>query len=165
MAERRIGLIPYAMTQDRDRLERCAIFVTDQRTILVFTRPKATFQSVFGNESKRPLALPVQIDFRTVDIDKLAAMNDNISLPHSSIVKFSCGKGIGGYGMWVLYKDDKGRKRGMFADFQPHPERLKELRAGGRKTAEIKREYAERCQEVFRKALPVAIAQEGDWRI
>ena len=165
MAEKRIGLIPYAITQQRAGVERCAIFVTDQRTILVFARPNSTFKSTFGKEANKPLEAPVRIDFQSVDINKLATMNDNFSLPHSSIVKFSCGKGVGGYGLWVLYKDDKGRKLGTFVDFQPHSERLKELKAEGRKASDIKREYAERCQEIFRRALPVAIAQEGDWKL
>ena len=169
MAERRIGLIPYAMTIQRGEQEYCAIFVTDQRTIMVFTGPKKGFRDglkqMYGKEADMPIQAPPAIDFRTIDIEQLAGMNNNVAVRHSSIEKFSCGKGVGGYGVWILYKDDRGKKQGMFADFVPHPERKKQLMAEGKSAKEIKREYAEKCQMVFKRALPVALGQEGDWKI
>ncbi len=169
MAERRIGVIPYAMTMQRANQEFCAVFVTDQRTILVFREPKRGLKEglrqIYGKEADQPLRVPMAVDLRTVGIEDLAVMNDNVSVRHSSIEKFSCGKGIGGYGVWILYKDEKGKKLGMSADFIPHPARMKQLKAEGKSAKEIKREYAEKCQEVFKRALPVSVAQEGDWRI
>lgn len=169
MAERRIGLIPYAFTIQRGDQEHCAIFVTDQRTIMVFREPKKGlregFREMYGKEADAPIQISPPVDLKTVGIDELAAMNGNVSVMHSSIEKFSCGKGIGGYGLWALYRDDRGKKQGIMADFIPHPELLKRLKAEGKSPKEIKRDYAEKCQMVFKRALPVKLAQEGDWKL
>lgn len=168
MAERRIGLIPYAETQIRHMPEMCALLVTDQRTVVVFGHPKGTsgisLRQVFMGNPGIPAGDKNHIDFQTVNIDHLALSNDNISLPHAQIASFTMGKDLGGYFLKAIYRFSD-RRMWLEARISPHPDLMKRRKVEGRKAADIRRDYAERSAAVYRRALPVAVAQAGEWKV
>jgi hypothetical protein len=167
MSEKRIGFIPYALDVTQ---KECGIFVTDQRTILVVSEPevkgfKAGLRASFGAEADKVPGPRPAIDFATVDIESLAKMPGNLSYPHLNIDKFAVGKGIGGYGIWAVYLREDRKKDYLVVDLVP-PKKLKQKRkAEGIRGKEIRRQYAMRCQEVFRRALPPIISEKVDWKI
>jgi hypothetical protein len=169
MSERRIGFIPGAVALRQD-MEPCGVFVTDQRMILVFEGPtikgvKAGLKASFGAEADVLPEPRPQTDYAMVDIESLAKKNDNISVPHISIEKLAIGKGIGGYGIWCAYTGENMKKQYLVVTFVPPPDLVKKRKAEGLSTREVRREYAMKCQEVFKRALPPIIAEKVDWKI
>lgn len=165
MPEKRLGIVPNAFAE-RGGLEKCVILITDMRTIIAFRKPEGTLKGalkqVYGFGSS-PDQLPA--DLESADLGALAQMKGNISVPHSSIQKFSCGKGIVGFGLWIVYLDDEGKKRAVIANFEPTPEMIAEGKANGIKPKEIRRQFAATIQEIFKRALPPILSQEAEWKL
>jgi hypothetical protein len=172
MAEKRIGLIPYARTSARnsnENVEDCCILVTDRRTILAFTKPRTSvrqgFKELFGKEANAQVMKPMAVDMVKVDIDSLAAMNDNLSIPHLSIEKFSLGRMMGSHALFMEYRNQDQKKQFLLATIAPPRELIERRKREGIKPKEAKRQYVAKSQEVFRKALPPLIAQEAEWKL
>jgi len=172
MAEKRIGLIPHARTSARnsnENIETCSILVTDRRTILAFGKPRTSmrqgFKELFGKEANAPVEKPMAIDMGKVDIDSLATMNDNISIPHLSVEKLSLGKMVGGYALMIEYLDSDQKKHFLFVDTVPPKELVERRKGEGIKPKETRRQYAAKSQDVFKKALPPVIAQKAEWKL
>ena len=104
-----------------------------------------------------------QTDFATVDIDKLASVNENVSVPHTAIEKMQIKKGMGGYSFWIEYRTEDGKKQFASADLNPSKQYLKARKAEGADKQEAIRQYAEKAQEVFRRALPPVAAGKAVW--
>lgn len=165
MSEKRIGIVRDALSI-RSGMEDCVIIATDSRTIIAFKRRKATlkegFKIVYGL-GKPQEQLPA--DLESADLDALAAIEGNISVPHSSIQKLGCGKGIGGYGLWILYLDGDGKNRVVTADFVPPAEMTADGKVSGTRPKETRRHFAASVQEIFKRALPPMVSQEADWKL
>jgi hypothetical protein len=170
MSERRIGFIPNGTTIRRGQ-ETCGVMVTDQRTIVVFEEPwtqlgiREEFRRSFGGDSSKPSAPRKTIDFATVDLDELAKTEGNQSVPHASIEKLAVGKGIGGYGIWMSYLGENQKKDYLIVDLVPPAALIKKRKSEGVGASETKKQYAMKCQEVYRKALPPIIAEKVEWKI
>ena len=168
MSEHRIGFIPNGSALRRGQ-ETCGVMVTDQRTIVVFVEPwkRGGFRKEFMRslrDASNPEA-PRSIDFATVDLDDLARIPGNMSVPHTSIDKLSVGKGIGGYGIWMAYLGENQKKDYLVVDLVPPPALVKKRKAEGVSAGETKKQYAMKCQEVYRRALPPIIAEKVEWKI
>lgn len=165
MPERRIGFIPNVVVPGEST---SGIFVTDQRTIRVRDEApmgfKASLKASFAAEADMPTAPRRSIDYVAIDIDTLAKMDGNLSIPHMSIEKLAVGKGIGGYGIWMEYMSE-GKKNYLAVSLEPPPELTRKRKAEGVSAKETRRQYAIRSQEVFRRALPPIISEKVDWRI
>jgi len=172
MAEKRIGLIPYARTSARggnENEETCSILVTDRRTILAFEKPRTSmrqgFKELFGKEANATVEKPTAIDIGKADIDSLAAMNDNLSIPHLSVEKLSLGRVMGGYFLTMAYRDSDQKKQYLLATITPPRELIERRKREGIKPKETRRQYVAKSQEVFRRALPPLIAQNAEWKL
>ncbi len=170
MSERRIGFIPNARAIRRGE-ETCGVMVTDQRTIVVFEEPwtqgslREELKKSFAGGSDGPPDKRKTVDFATIDLDDLAKIPGNISVAHTSIDKLSVGKGIGGYGIWMSYLGENQKKDYLIVTLTPPSALVKKRKAEGVSVSETKRQYAMKCQEVYRKALPPIIAEKVEWRI
>ncbi len=169
MAERRIGLIPHAMTMIRSgALEDCAILVTDRRTIIAFEQPRAkgiraSLKRDFEDTKADVDRIKQQIDFASIDLDALASMNENTSVLHTSIERLRIKKGLGGYSFDIEYRSEDGKRLMAFADIIPLPELVKLRKSAGKSKEEIRRDYAEKAQEVFKRALPPVAYGKAEW--
>ena len=146
------------------------VFVTDQRTIVIHDEPqvvgfKAGMKQMFGAEADKPPEPRPEIDFATVDISTLASMEGNQVVPHMSIEKAKIGKGIGGYGIWMTYISENLKKDYLVLTFLPPAELVKRRKGAGLRRRDIHREYAVKCVEVFRRALPPVISEKVEWDI
>ena len=139
--------------------------MTDRRTIMAFDKPKMGaregFSELFGKNAG--LDKVEEIDYATIDIDRLAAMNDNTSVPHTSIEKLRLGKAIGGYTLVIEYRSEDGKKQLEYADISPPRALIRMRKAEGVSAAETKRQYVIKSQELFKKALPPVIAEKAEW--
>ncbi len=165
MTERRVGFIPNASSEN----ETFGVFVTDRRTIkVVYESPMGFMDGVkalFVEPEPEAFEPSLNIDFRTVDIEHLAAMEGNSSVSHTSIEKLAVGKGIGGYGVWMSYKGADEKTDYLVMDLAPPIELIRRRKMEGINAKETRKRYAMRCQEVFRRALPPIISEKVDWRI
>ena len=168
MAEKRIGLIPNAATMVRAREEDCKILVTDRRLIMIFDEPRNAFKlglkSLLGKEADEPPIPREELDFATIDIDKLAKMNDSAVIPYFSIDRFKMDTTLGVFSFTVEYKNEENKKLEVYATLAP-PQALSKMRkAEGLSRREIRRQYGLKCQELFKRALPSSIAQNVEWK-
>jgi hypothetical protein len=172
MAEKRIGLIPYARTGARggnENEETCSILVTDRRTIIAFRKPRMSlrqgFKDLVGKEANAPVEEPIAIDLGKIDLDSLVAMNDNLTITHLSVEKFSLGRMMGSYLLIMEYRDSDQKQKSILATITPPKELIRRKKSEGIKPKETRRQYAAKSQEVFKKALPPLIAQNAEWKL
>ncbi len=169
MGETRVGLIPYATTIMRTgQLETCAILVSDRRTILAFDSrrplgPRAAFKEFFRKEPDPASEAPQPVDFRTVDLDVLAVMNDNISVQHSAIEKLEYKKGLSGYSLFIESRNLEGKKEIVLATIAAPSDLVKKQKSEGVPAKEAKRQYALKAQELFKRAMPSVVAHKARW--
>jgi hypothetical protein len=171
LAERRIGLIPNAVTMIRSgNNETCGILVTDRRTIFAFETPKvkgakAGLRDTFGLEPGGEATKPPALDPGTADIDSMARIDGNIVVPHISIKKFEFAKFLGGYVLTISYESEQGKEMGVMATLLPPKQLLKAKKLQGLSPKDIKKQYAEKAAEVFKRALPPVAAAKGVWKL
>lgn len=171
MAERRIGLIPYALTIVRSGTnEVCGVLVTDRRTIFLFETPKTKnwkvgLKDTFGLETGEEQTRVLPLDPGTADIESLARIDGNIVVPHISIKKFELARFLGGYVLTMSYESEQGKELGVMATLQPPKQLLNTRKREGMTSKDAKKQYAEKAAEVFKRALPPMIAAKGVWKL
>lgn len=166
MAERKIGLIPSAVSPGG---EQCCVLVTDRRTILVFEEAPKSLRALLRDSMRetRPEEKEGRrrIDFRNVDIDLLARMEGNKSIPHSSIDELKVRWQPGGYVMWMKHRTESGKLDYLILELVPPDELIRKRKAEGVRPKETGKLYAMRCLEAYRMALTPIIAEKVRWTL
>lgn len=164
MAERRIGLIPRVLQAGGN--DAYSVLVTDKR--LLFVPEKASepgirvlLRELFFDEESAPELGPV--DFRTCDLDDLAARKGSVSIRVVSVGKAMVERFLGGIILAVEETGDDGKTLSHMFILDPTPELVKANKNAGISARETKRRYALKCQKLVRLVLPPMVVSEGKW--
>jgi len=167
MAERRIGLIPNATTNARGADDECAILATDRRLIVTFEKPQIRFKqglrNYFGKEADAPPIPPATVDYATVDLDQLGKMPQNVVIPYFVVEKFALHMTLGVASIDVKYRNEAGKSLTFTAILVPSEPLIKKNKMEGIRRRDTIKKYGQKCQELFKRALPSSLSQNTEW--
>ncbi len=163
MAERRVGLIPrVTMIDGSPRV----VLVTDRRLVIVpetgsVTSFKDWWHLMFSDEGAP--AAGESVDFRTADIDALACRKNVVSISLLSVTEFKIARFVGGYQATIEMRSDDGKKSCEVFGISSPGALVKANKATGVSPRETQRQYALKCQELFKRVLPPMVSSQARW--
>ncbi|HEX4920398.1 MAG TPA: hypothetical protein VFV92_06620 [Candidatus Bathyarchaeia archaeon] len=159
MNEKKIGLIPRLWVQGKWGPQDWALFVTDQRTILVLEKSsKAGLGGAFGavgvlvasaaNSSR-------SFDYSQIDSNQLAADPKNMVIPHEKLLGIRLKKKMIGpsYEMELQYQGMDGRSHDFKGALLPPDIVVKNRKSQGEDKDQIFTDYTRTAMSLFQNAL------------
>jgi hypothetical protein len=158
--EKKIGLIPRIWVQGKWGPQDWAVFVTDQRTILVLEKSsKAGLGGAFGAVGAAIAAAASSgrrdFDYSQVDANALAADPKNMVIPHESLRGIRMKKKMIGasYELELQYQNPEGKNKDFKGALLPPDIVVQNRKAQGEDKDQIFSDYTRNAVSLFQNAL------------
>ncbi len=146
--EKKIGLIPRLWVQGKWGPQEWALFVTDQRTILVLEKSsKAGLGGAFGQARS--------FDYSQMDVNALASDPKNMVIPHNMLRGIRMKKKMIGsaYELELQYQNAEGKSKDFKGALLPPDIVVKNRKNQGEDKGQIFLDYTRNAVNLFQNAL------------
>ncbi len=167
--EKKVALIPKVMMKGAMGPKEYGVLLTDQRAIFVLER--ASKAALLGALGDMLLSDDKQVDYKSENIEGLAADSKNVVVPYSGINKLHLKKGFSSYTMsnsftlLIDYLDPANKSRSVKAFLVPPDDLIVKRKAEGVDKKIVSEEYARNARKALEQAIPPGALQRGEWDI
>lgn len=167
--ERKVALIPRVIMKGAMGPKEYGVLLTDQRAIFVLE--KASKAALLGAIGDALLSDKKVVDYKSENLNELAADDKNVVVPYVGIQKLHLKKGFSSYTMSSMYTllidylDPSNKSRSIKAFLQPSQEHVGNKKAEGVDRKAATEEYARNARKAIEQAMPPGALQRGEWDV